>query len=75
MSKLWVSLKRDKIFADIYYKGEKIMTISVNDQNRGNVAIVSLDAGQDVRFKIVRDDNTSLPLVDESKFNSEEFNK
>lgn len=75
MSKLWVSLKRDKIFADIYYRGEKIITISVNDQNRGNVAIVSLDAGQDVRFKIVKESNPSLLLIDESKFNSEEFNK
>lgn len=75
MSKLWVSLKRDKVFADIYYRGEKIMTISVNDQNRGNVAIVSLDAGHDVRFKIVKEDNASLALIDESKFNSEEYNK
>lgn len=75
MSKLWVSLKRDKVYADIYHKGEKILTISVNDQNRGNVAIVSLDAGQDVRFKIVKDNNTSQLLIDESKFNSEEFNK
>ena len=75
MSKLWVSLKRDKVFADIYFKGEKIMTISVNDQNRGNVAIVSLDAGQDVKFKIVKESNPSPLLIDESKYNSEEFNK
>ena len=75
MSKLWISLKRDKVFADIFYKGEKIMTISVNDQNRGNVAIVSLDAGQDVRFKIVKVDDVSPLLIDESKYNSEEFNK
>ena len=75
MSKLWVSLKRDKVFADIYYRGEKIMTISINDQNRGNVAIVSLDAGQDVKFKIVKDNTPSPLLIDESKFNSEEFNK
>jgi hypothetical protein len=75
MSKLWVSLKRDKVYADIYYRGEKILTIKVDEQNRGNVAIVSLDAGQDVRFKIVKDNNTSPLLIDESKFNSEEFNK
>lgn len=75
MSKLWVSLKRDKINAEIFYKGEKIMTIRVDDQNRGNVAIVSLDAGQDVRFKIVKDNDASPLLIDESKFNSEEFNK
>lgn len=75
MSKLWVSLKRDKVYADIYYRGEKILTIKVDEQNRGNVAIISLDAGQDVRFKIVKDNNTSPLLIDESKFNSEEFNK
>lgn len=75
MSKLWVSLKRDKVFADIYFKGEKIMTIRVDEQNRGNVAIVSLDAGQDVRFIIVKENTPSPLLIDESKFNSEEFNK
>lgn len=57
---LWLNLKRDKHYAVVYYKGEKILEIKVDEQNRGNVAFINLDAGPDVVFKVVKENKESF---------------
>lgn len=65
---LWLNLKRDKHYAVVYYKGEKILEIKVDEQNRGNVAFINLDAGPDVVFKVVKENKE--PFTDcEEEFN------
>lgn len=68
---LWLNLKRDKHYAVVYYKGEKILEIKVDEQNRGNVAFINLDAGSDVIFKIEK----VKPDINDDFGNREEFNK
>jgi mevalonate pyrophosphate decarboxylase len=68
---LWLNLKRDKHYAVVYYKGEKILEIKVDEQNRGNVAFINLDAGPDVVFKVEREKSSD----DESFGNQERFNR
>lgn len=63
---LWLNLKRDKHYAVVYYKGEKILEIKVDEQNRGNVAFINLDAGPDVVFKVVKENKESS---DDESFN------
>jgi len=70
---LWVSLKRDRIYAEIYYKGEKIMTLKVNDHNRGNNSVIDLGDNKDVQFKLIKQ-TVEIPDSEEF-FNKEEFNK
>ena len=72
---LWISLKRDRVYADVYYKGEKILTLKVNDQNRGVSAIINLEASEDIKFKIVKDSERTKEIADESVFNKEEYNR
>lgn len=72
---LFINLKRNKIWADIYHKGEKIMTIRVSDHNRGVSSVIDLDAGKDVVYKIIKDINNAHLLADETFFNQEKFNK
>ena len=74
MSNLWVSLKRDKILADVYYKGEKILTLNISEQNRGNTAIILMQDCKDIKFKIINN-NKSQYIEDGSIFNKECFNK
>lgn len=68
---LWLNLKRDKHYAVVYYKGEKILEIKVDEQNRGNVAFINLDAGPDVIFKVEK----VKPDINDDFGNREEFNK
>jgi hypothetical protein len=69
---LWLNIKRDKHYASVYYKGVHILDIKVDEQNRGNVAFINLDAGSDVVFKVVKENNTE---IDEDFGNKEQFNK
>lgn len=73
MANLWLNIKRGKSYIDIYHKGEKICTIKVSEQNRGNSAILLLDSGNDTRFKVEKE--AIINNDDESRFNSEEYNK
>lgn len=73
MSRLWVSLKRNRVYADIYYKGEKILTLKVDENNRGTTSVISLEAEKDIRYKIVKSEED--PQIDENYFNKEEFNR
>lgn len=69
---LWIALKKNKVWADLYYKGNHIATIKVNEKNRGNLSVLSIDNDDDLFFKIVKDS----PLVDdESYYNKEIYNK
>lgn len=70
---LWLALKRDKIWAEIYYLGEHIATIRVSEQNRGNMSILSLENKPELTFKIVKSKDEEV--VDESAFNREHFNR
>lgn len=72
MSNLWVALKRNRVYADIYYKGEKICTLKVNEANRTMNSVVTICG--DVSFKIVKD-NQSQQIVDDDFFNKESYNK
>jgi hypothetical protein len=76
VGRLYVSLKRGKVYADIFYKGVKIMTLKVDEMNRGNVAIIALEAESDVRFSLVKT-NSSIEndSEEENKFNKEIYNK
>lgn len=74
MGKLWLSLKRDRIYADIYYKGQKICTIKVSESNKGNHCVVDLETEDDVGFKIIKKPG-EIQIPDESVFNKEEYNK
>ncbi len=69
---LWLNIKRDKHYASVYYKGEHILDIRVDEQNRGNVAFINLDAGADVLFKVVKEKTTE---IDDDFGNKEQFNK
>ena len=73
MSRLWVNLKRNKVYADIYLDGVKIVTISVNELNKGNTASITLESESDIRYKIVK--TQELIESDEDRFNREEFNR
>ena len=74
MKNLWLSLKRNSVSAEIYHNDKYIMTISVSEQNRGNVAYIDLLDCDGVSYRIIK--NTSLPNdSDESKFNREIYNK
>ena len=68
---LWLNLKRDKHYEVVYYKGEKILEIKGDEQNRGNVAFINLDAGPDVIFKVEK----VKPNINDDFGNREEFNK
>lgn len=70
---LWLNLKRNKTYADIYKDGKYICTIRVDEQNRGSTSIVALDADKSVSFKIMKEKQDDF--VDESFFNKEIFNK
>lgn len=73
---LWLNLKRNKHHAEIYYKGEKICTIKVDEQNRGSTSIVSLDGTKDVQFRVVKDNATHENYSDnENKWNREIYNR
>jgi hypothetical protein len=74
MKKLWISLKRDKVYAEVYYKGEMICIVKVNDSNRSVNAVISLYANSDTVFKIIRDDKIEQ-VVDDNFFNKESFNR
>jgi len=70
---LWLNIKRDKHFASVYYKGKHILDIRVDDQNRGNVSFINLDASPDVTFKVIKEDK---PDDDNENYgNQEQFNK
>ena len=71
MSKLWVNLKRDRIWADIYYKGEKILSLKVSDNNRGNSCVIDLDAPKDVEFRIIKE----IAENSDEMYNKESFNR
>ena len=73
MKGLWISLKRDKVWAELYYKGELVATLKVSDQNRGNMSTINLDADNNTTFKIIKGE--SPLLVDDAYFNKESFNK
>ena len=71
---LWINLKRNKYYADIYIDGVKRLSIKVNENNRGNTTLLDFDSDKSVTFKIVKE----VPIPDEpneSNFNREEFNK
>ena len=74
MSNIWISLKRDKIYADIFHKGIKICTIRVNEANRSNTSIISLEADSEVTYKIVKQ-LKGFDIVDEDIYNKECYNK
>ena len=40
---LWLSLKKDKVFINLYYKEEKIASIKVSDLNQYNKVMLDLD--------------------------------
>jgi hypothetical protein len=73
----WCNIKRGRCWVDIYYKGEKIASVKVDEKNVGNRSCISLDAHPDAKLKIVKthkeDDTNSSE--DESKFNKEEYNR
>lgn len=71
---MWLGLKRNKLNAEIYHKGEYIMTIAVSEQNRSNMAYITLTNCKDIKFKIIKDNESQL-ITDETIFNREEFNK
>ena len=76
MSKLWISLKRDRIYADIFYNGQKICTIKVNETNRSNNAVIDLVADKDVTFKIVKPTTTTENETEnENRYNKELYNR
>lgn len=71
---LWVNMRRDKIHVDIFYKGEKIATVRVDDKNVGARACIAFDSDPDiVKFKVVRKEKPEE--IDEGFFNKEEFNR
>lgn len=71
---LWVNMKRDKVWVDIFYKGEKIASVRVDDKNVGARACMAFDADPNVtRFKVVRKEVPEEK--DEGFFNREEFNR
>jgi hypothetical protein len=74
MSKLWVSLKRDRVYADIFYMGKKIATISVNEGNRSNTSVVDIESDSEVSIKIVKKEVQEV-VIDEDSFNKEEYNR
>lgn len=69
---LFLNLKKNKVEADLYYKGKKIATIKVNERNIGSRATLSLDCDQELRFKIVKVDEKQE--IDETIYNSELYN-
>lgn len=69
---LWVGLKRNKIYVDIYYKGEKIGTVKVSENNPAIKSVIDFDGTEDTYFKIVKIQDISK---DESVWNKEEFNR
>ena len=74
----WCNIKRGKCWVDIYYKGQKIATVKVDEKNVGNRACISLGSDPDVKFKVqklYKEDDTTNNIEDESKFNKEEFNR
>lgn len=71
MAGLWLSIKRGKSYIDVYHKGEKICTIKVSDQNRGNQSILSLESSLDTRFKMEKETQIES---EEENFNKEKFN-
>lgn len=74
---LWVSLKRGGTWVDVYYKGEKICTIKVSEQNRSTRSVIDLDGLPDTNFKVVKSLTNEIKpeLIDDSYFNKEVFNK
>jgi hypothetical protein len=65
---LWLSLKKDKIQAEIYYNGQLITTISVNEMNTTKKAVVNIDMVPGATFKI-------LKIVDEDEKDDNFYNK
>ena len=51
---LWLSLKKDKVFINLYYKEEKIASIKVSDLNQYNKVMLDLDTTKDVVFKVAK---------------------
>lgn len=76
---LWLNLKRNKHFAEIYYKGQKICTIKVDEQNRGSTSIISLDGTKDVQFRVVKENVGNVTSENDSeienKWNREIYNR
>lgn len=71
---LWVNMRRDKIWVDIFYKGEKIASVRVDDKNVGNRACIAFDSDPSVtKFKVIRKEKPEE--IDEGQYNREEFNK
>lgn len=73
---LWVNLKRNKTWVDVYYKGEKICSVKVDEKNVGVRSCIALDAHPDASVKIVKtyqDDEATEK--DESFYNKENFNR
>jgi hypothetical protein len=68
---LWLNLKRDKHYASVYYNGVHILDIKVDEQNRGNIAFINLDASKEVTFKVVKE----KIVHDDNYGNKEEFNR
>lgn len=72
---LWLGIKRDKNRIDVVVDGVKRMSIRVDQQNRGNCAILSLESDKNVRFKIEKEAGiTDISEIDENKYNSEVYN-
>jgi hypothetical protein len=68
---LFLNLKKNKVDADLYYKGVRIATIKVNENNKTVSALLSLECDKDFRFKIIKHDIEQ----DESFYNKEVFNR
>lgn len=70
---LWLSLKKDKVTAEIYYNGQLVTTISVNDMNMTKKAIINIDMTPGSSFKILKTLNNDE--IDEKNYNDEIYNK
>lgn len=78
---LWLSLKKNKIHADIYYQGKRICTIAVNEGNRSNTALISLitkdseenETGDDIKFKIVKTTDSIEKFEENKDFGNKEI--
>jgi len=70
---LWLSLKRNRIWAELYHHDEMVAIISVNEQSKNYLALLSLEMVEGMSFKIVKKNNTEID--NENFFNKEEFNK
>lgn len=71
MAGLWLNIKRNKTYARVFFKGVHLLDIRVDEQNRGNVSFINLDANHDVTFKLVKEEGTER----EDDYNQERFNK